>query len=151
MNSDHSEIVTSNTWEDAFDQFRKADAAYRRYDSAVFKPAYARQTAFEIEHGIDKLFPADPKAIAVHEADNCEHKVPDDVFERLESLCDQFSDSQSVLMKMPAPHLHALRWKLDHILQIEHEDDKSRGSLPAWSAEYVGQMLTDITVLLPEQ
>lgn len=54
------------------------------------------------------------------------------------------SELHSALMEMPAPHLAALRFKLDHLL----EDDN--GSLNPWTDSYVEQTRRDIARLLGE-
>lgn len=59
-------------------------------------------------------------------------------------LDDVAAARQSELMAMPAPHITALRYKLDHLL----EDDN--GTLNPWCDAYVEQTRRDIARLLGE-
>ena len=63
--------------------------------------------------------------------------------DKAERLGDQLADAQEVLMKLPAPDMAALRWKLDQV------SDKGE-SWDSWSDEYVAQLNADIVALLPE-
>lgn len=69
----------------------------------------------------------------------------DDADEKAEQLGEAVAEAQRVLMATPAPDLAALRWKLDYALA-----DDSTESTPAWSMDFIAQMLADIARLLPE-
>jgi hypothetical protein len=59
-----------------------------------------------------------------------------------ERLCDVFADAERALMNMPAPHLQALRWKLDQVIVIEN------GEMTSWTTQWVAQTQRDIQRLL---
>ncbi len=62
---------------------------------------------------------------------------------KVEALCDRFCELEDRLMAMPAPHLSALRWKLDKLLVIEADRMTT-----SWSGRYVAQTRRDIARLL---
>ena len=57
----------------------------------------------------------------------------------MDDLSDAYSEAQNKLMRLPAPDLTALRWKLESIL----EDDGS-GSTAGFSSEYVAPIFADV-------
>lgn len=63
--------------------------------------------------------------------------------EMAEALGNREYETQARLMKMPAPDLAALRWKLD----LCREED---GEMAPWGADYIAQTFADIARLLPE-
>lgn len=137
-------------WATNFAAMLAAQEVTDRYDAAVFNPLYERKRAFERDKGVEDLFPAHPEVKAVHEADGFRHAIPADIYDRQQELCEQFVDAQSEVMNTPAPHLSALRWKLDQILVLEHSDDSDGGSTPSWTRKYVAQTFDDIARLLPK-
>jgi hypothetical protein len=50
---------------------------------------------------------------------------------------DHYSECQWKAMETPAPHMKALKWKLDYLLEGER-------STASWGAEYVRPVLDDI-------
>jgi len=66
--------------------------------------------------------------------------------DRSDELGDRICERERELMHTPAPDLAALRWKLDFITQEAKEDD---GCLPAYTSDFVRQMLADIAALMP--
>lgn len=63
--------------------------------------------------------------------------------EQVERASEAVSASWGELMKTPAPHLPALRWKLEQLLEIE--DD---GMSASWSERLVRPVLADIARLM---
>lgn len=61
--------------------------------------------------------------------------------DRAEELGQQIADARDLLMKMPAPDLQALRWKLEQL----REDD---GDVIPWAADYVEQCFVDVARLM---
>jgi hypothetical protein len=59
------------------------------------------------------------------------------------------SAAEDALMEIPAPHLAALRWKLDHVLTFHDGEDGDR-FMDAYSIEWVQQTIADYKRLLPE-
>lgn len=60
-----------------------------------------------------------------------------------EAFGDRIAELQTGLLKMPAPDLPALRWKLDNLREPD-------GDLIPWVAEVVEQLFADVARLLPE-
>lgn len=63
-----------------------------------------------------------------------------------DKLGDDMAAAYFAAVDTPAPHLAALRWKLEYLLA-----DDSTDSVPAWSMDYVRQTLADIAALLPQE
>lgn len=61
-----------------------------------------------------------------------------------EKACDAYSDAQSDLIRMQAPDLAALRWKLDHLL------GGSNGTIDPWDLSYLDQTKRDIGRLMAQ-
>jgi len=66
-----------------------------------------------------------------------------DADERWEALGDRVYETRCALMEMPAPDLPALKWKLDHLLEVD-----SSQSVSPWAEEYVAQTRADIARLM---
>jgi hypothetical protein len=62
--------------------------------------------------------------------------------ERADEAADALSHAQGALMRMPAPDRTALHWKLQHLLEVDHD------STAGWSADYVEQTKADMRRLL---
>lgn len=61
-----------------------------------------------------------------------------------DELSDAWADAEADLMEMPAPDLHALRWKLDHFML-----DHGGLSHASYSVDYLRQTIKDYQRLLP--
>jgi hypothetical protein len=64
----------------------------------------------------------------------------------VEQSADAQRDALKALMDMPAPHLAALRWKLDQAITFESDEDDEY--MEAWSRSYVRQTIADYRRLL---
>lgn len=96
--------------------------------------------------------------MAFHRARNewrayCE--IPHDHEDRkvLEGLCglsaDEEDEAEKALLEMPAPHLAALRWKLDNVITFDDADDDDE-FMAAWARRRVAQTIADYKRLLPD-
>lgn len=142
-------------WHDAMHNLEEAEAAYNHFEKTVWDPVYEQEKAFELGNGLvspgmgrDSTPNYHQKRIALKEA-HPDQFTPDQVHEEGERLSLAYCDAQNALMQLEAPDLYALRWKLDHILDLGDADEPKGGSTPSWSGRYVRQALTDITRLLP--
>ena len=144
-------------WDKALQHLAEAETAYRHYEKTVWEPAYERELAFEESHGL--VAPgtdprrATPDYMEKRAALLSAHPlfaIPDDVNDEIERLSTAFADAQTALMKLEAPDQAALRWKLDHVLELEDTDSPHGGSIPCWTAGYVLQTIADYRRLLPE-
>jgi hypothetical protein len=70
----------------------------------------------------------------------------DEASDELERLCGQQCDRESELVKMPAPDLAALHWKLEHLFGPEAREPGDFG--PSWCAAYLDALLADCSRLL---
>lgn len=61
-------------------------------------------------------------------------------FDRLSAIA---GDAENALIRMPAPDLAALKWKLDKLLS-----DDGDGYISPWSADYLSQTRADIARLM---
>lgn len=85
----------------------------------------------------------DAAEVEYRSADTFYNPGSDVEFDRLDQLCERFCNLEDQLMQMPAPHLRALRWKLDLLLR----DDEDR-TTASWATSYVEQTRRDIARLL---
>lgn len=113
-----------STWDAAMQTFISADAEFQ-----AFLPEYR-----EIEQA---------REVAEGKAAN---DLPGwgAAVERLEDLGDKAHDARWSLMAMPAPDLPALRWKLEHLLELEGD------SVAPWSAEAIADTVADMRRLIVE-
>jgi len=153
--STETSIDALSRWNEAMQRLENAQEAYDHYKKCVWDPAWAMAVAFEQSHGL-----ISPGVGGTNSTRNFNERrqalkaayptffVSDEIEAEIERLSTELSDAQSSLMGMEAPDLAALRWKLDHVLEIECPDDVDGGSTPCWSAHYVAQTVSDYRRLL---
>ncbi len=85
---------------------------------------------------------------AFRDAEGCNDRESgmDEANDQADRYANEIRDHFIALMAMPSPDLAALRWKLDHITEEARTKD---GNLPAYTNDYVAQMLDDFDRLLP--
>lgn len=128
-------------WDEAFNRLRQAEAVYQEVRAAC-QPLYDLEAAFEARHGlvapgVDRNGTPGyyEKRAALFEK-HPHYKAPEALADMLERLTVAFCDIQTELMRLPAPDLSALRWKIEH----------TAGD--SWEEGYIAQMRADIDRLM---
>lgn len=108
-----------------------------KLDRDVIDPIHAEEKRLFGDYAVGRNNPRYEEIEAWHQANG--HQP---VFKKWEALSDREADTKSALLRMPAPDLAALRWKLDQTF----EDDE----IALWCEEIVLVMRADFARLLPE-
>jgi len=103
-------------------------------DAAAWGAAMMRRDRAKLRYDLERaafavISPGDPTRDIL--ADLCDSSV------------DELDDADRQLMRMPAPHGAALKWKLQEIIEVGAD-----GFTGSYSADYVAQTLADIARLL---
>lgn len=137
----HSTETAAAKWAETFARMEKAEAIYQEVKAAS-QPLYALEAAFEARNGLtapgggrDGTPNYFGKRAALFEA-HPHYKVPDAVGDTLERLVEAVCAIEDELLKMPAPDLAALHWKL------------SRTMGQAWTEDFTAQTRADMDALL---
>jgi len=138
-------------WDKAMLKLADNEAAYRRFEETIWRPAYEREKTFEEDYGLVGLakFQQHDRAMALHSA-HPGHIIPAEINTALDILSEAASDAETDLMKMEAPDLAALKWKLDRVLRIDDSNAEDGGCTPCWTARYVQQTILDCARLLKD-
>jgi hypothetical protein len=143
METNITPLPSASEWARAMDRYLEKKAASDHYDRTVFTPAFDREYAYREKHGLNP----GPRWLERREAFIVQHgkdwQVPDIVTEIHETLVEAACDAEDALMRLPAPDLEALHFKLSKLIDIEDGDCTS-----SWSADYARPALMDCHRLL---
>ncbi|MFN2100891.1 hypothetical protein [Altererythrobacter sp. MF3-039] len=129
-------------WKNAQRVLSEKEAAYDRYLKTVVEPIEDRLQAIEDDAGIPRMRGFNPQRKRYMDANPRLYRDYHASHEELDRLAEEISDATLVILDTPAPDGAALRWKLNHLLEMDNE------TLGIWSEDYSRGTIADIDRIL---
>lgn len=130
--------VDARTWNAAMAHYRKAVADGERFDRERLEPHFEAARARFGDDRPRKDAPDWPEY-----RDWCESSGFNAVMDEWSHMAEAEGDAQTALLRMPAPDLAALRWKLEHTFDTD-------GEIALWCEDIALTIRSDFQRLLIE-